>query len=250
MRKLNRANPPSKEYGPVVLWADDLDELIATLKVCESTLFVADDIQYDSVEEFVRERNGRTPRKVRVSGERPYIGIELYPLWAKLDVSALSVSKDELLSLGLFKKLDTILSRCERRPRWVYKQSVLLGLAILTMAASWLPLPNVLSYANAAATILILGWMMSFASHVHLRKYSVVRPHFIGDAPGFFQRNKDSIVVAVVSALIGSLFGAVATKAVDKVWPSVPSTTIQDSANTARPSPRDDKVAPKDNGKR
>lgn len=233
MKKLNRANPPSKKYGPVVLWADNLDELISTLKVCESTLFVADDIQYDSVEEFVRERKGRKPRKVRVSGERPYIGIDLDPLWAKLDVSALSVSKDELLSLGLFKKLDAILSRCERKPKFLFSRRVWFVAIVLNFIA--LAYNPSYEFAQIRANVyLVTGFVLLFpVLTVLLRGHSVVLPRFAGDVPSFFQRNKDSIVVAVVSALIGSLFGVVATKAVDKVWPNAPPPAVQ-----ANPKPR------------
>jgi hypothetical protein len=39
------------------------------------------------------------------------------------------------------------------------------------------------------------------------------------DKTTFFARNKDNIAVALGAAMIGAIFGAVATKAVDRVWP-------------------------------
>jgi len=230
MRKLNRNNPQCKKYGPAVLWADDLRDMIDALKGCENILFVADEVQYDSVDEFVSESRGRTARNVSISTEKPNINLDLDGMRTSLSVLSVSISKDELVSLGLFKKLDDLLSRCERRPRWLYKFYTGPLIVFGGIGASRIPgIPEWLSLTIYFATLPVVVWVV-FVTEIALRRHSFVRPFFRGDAPGFFRRNKDSIIVAVISALIGSIFGAVATKAVDKVWPT-PATPMSKSSS-------------------
>lgn len=237
MRKLNRSKPLSREYVPLVLWADDIEEVMSALKGCEEVMFVADDVQYDSVDEFVRESKGRRPTKVSISTERPYVTVELFPLWAKLDVSALSVSHDEILALGIFKKIDTILSRRERKPNFAYKPLLLVAIAFIVIAASHLALPEFVVYTFQAISFCIVGWMI-IGGYTALKRHAVVHPFFSSSAPSFVEKNRDAIV-ALTSALVGAIFGALAAKAVDRVWPNAPSPigqSLTDQTRSGAPS--------------
>ena len=78
----------SKEYGPLVIWANDLVELFSVLKDCKDLEFVVDDVKYDSIDEFIQENRGRKPSEVKIKVREPYLTIDLYPRWAKLYVSS------------------------------------------------------------------------------------------------------------------------------------------------------------------
>ncbi len=63
----NLDKPQSKSYQPLVLWVGDLIELFSYLKDCTDIEFVADDVKFESVDEFVKESKGRNPSVVRIN---------------------------------------------------------------------------------------------------------------------------------------------------------------------------------------
>jgi hypothetical protein len=65
------------------------------------------------------------------------------------------------------------------------------------------------------ASAIIIPMIISFS----LLRSSIIMPIYKIDKTTFFARNKDNIAVALGAAMIGAIFGAVATKAVDRVWP-------------------------------
>ncbi|MDQ2962254.1 MAG: hypothetical protein M3R31_03700 [Pseudomonadota bacterium] len=104
MEKLDK--PQFKDYRPLVIWAGDLVELLSDLKDCTNLEFVADDVKFESVEEFVKESNGRKPSAVKITAYNPYLTVDLYPRWAKVYVSS-----SQLLPSGLFLKRGLV-NRC------------------------------------------------------------------------------------------------------------------------------------------
>jgi hypothetical protein len=76
--------------------------------------------------------------------------------------------------------------------------------------------------------MLILAWIL-WAGYVHIVKYSDV---YIDDGdgkPGFYARNKDTIVVGTVTAVIGAIVGSVLTKALEpsRLIDKTPSSTTK-----------------------
>ncbi len=224
----------SKEYGPLVIWANDLFELFSELKDCKDLEFVVDDVRYDSIEEFIQESRGRKPAEVKIKVRDPYLTIDLYPRWAKLYVSS-----SQLVASGLFLKIDAILSRCERKPRFFFTWS-------WPVVSSWV-IPNLFylaplkpfTYLQVWAFALTFAWML-FVGYIHLRKFSTVHPARQEDRPSFIKRNTDGIVIAVISAILGAVGGAVATKVADRMWPNSPNIAVERDASPqrgSRPSP-------------
>ena len=224
----------SKEYGPLVIWANDLVELFSELKDCKDLEFVADDVKFDSIEEFIQECRGRKLSEVKIKVREPYLTSDLYPSWAKLYVSS-----SQLLASGLFLKVDSILSRCERKPRFFFSWA-------WPACSAWV-IPNLfyltplkpLAHLQVWAFVLTFAWMF-FVGYIHLWKFSTVYPVRQEDRPGFIKRNRDGIVIAVISALLGAVMGAAATKLADRIWPNSPNIAVERDASPqsgSRPSP-------------
>lgn len=53
MEKLDTSR--SKDYGPFVVWANDFFDLLSELKDCKDFKLIADDVKFDSIEEFIQE---------------------------------------------------------------------------------------------------------------------------------------------------------------------------------------------------
>lgn len=232
MEKLDTSR--SKEYGPLVIWANDLVELFSELKDCKYLKFVADDVKFDSIEEFILECSGRKPSEVKIEVREPYLTIDLYPRWARLYVSS-----RQLLASGLFLKVDSILSRCERKPRFFFSWAWLVGSAWVIPNLFYLTPFKPFAQLQVWAVVLIFAWML-FVAYIHLWKHSTVHPVRREDRPGFIKRNRDGIVVAVISALLGAVMGAAATRLADRIWPNSPNIAVERDASPqsgSRPSP-------------
>lgn len=234
MEKLDK--PLSKDYGPLVIWASDLEELFSELEKCKDINFVADDVKYESVEEFITVSKGRNPQIVKIKARDPYIDIELYHRWARLYVSS-----SELLASGLFLKIDSILSRCERKPRLIYRFALYYGISSIFPAISFLPPLKPYSNPILGALLLTLLWFI-YVLYIHMWHFSTIRPMHREERPGFFRRNADSIVIAIIAALLGAVVGVAATKMADKLWPSIASSAVVGNTSpaiqppTSRPS--------------
>lgn len=212
MEKLDK--PLTKDYSPLVMWASDLEDLYDVLRNCSNIELVVDDMKFESVDEFVKVRKGRNPSVVKITASDPYITIELFNRWARLYVSS-----SQLLASGLFLKIDLILSRCERKPKFFYQYAWALGSTWVLPNIFYLPPLKPFNYLYFWTVGLTFSWLV-FVAFIHLYRFSIIRPMHQEERPSFFQRNIDAIVIAVISALLGAVGGAATTKMADKVWPS------------------------------
>lgn len=227
---MEKLDPPlNKDYGPLIMWASDLADLLSDLKDCTDIEFVADNVKYESIEEFIKESKGRNPSKVMIKALNPYLKVELYEHSASLYVSS-----SQLLPSGLFYKIDSILNRCERKPKIFYRQSWTIGSSIVPVILFNVTRLKPYFYHFTWIYGLAFSWMIYVAFIVTMR-HSIVQPIHKEERPSFISRNIDSIIIAVIAALIGAVIGAVATKMVDKAWENYSSTAAEKAAPIAPP---------------
>lgn len=223
MEKLDKSQ--SKDYGPLVVWANDLFDLLSELKDSQDFELIADDVKFESIEEFIQESRGRNPSVVKIKVFNPYLTIDLYPRSARLYVSS-----SKLLALGLFLKIDKILSRCERKPRFCFSYAWVVGGAWVIPNLFYLSQLKPFDYLKIWVTIPTFAWMF-FVGFIQLWRYSSIHPLRQEDRPSFIKRNTDSIIVAVISALLGAVGGVAATKMADRIWPSTPDVNVMREAS-------------------
>jgi hypothetical protein len=227
MQKLDRSQ--HKNYGPVILWAEDLTALVSELETCEEVEIVADDVKYESIEELIRESKGRRPLVVKITALNPHVSIELNPHRAWLYVSS-----SNLQSSGLFFKVDSILSHCERKLKFFYEFVTVMVSATLLPNIFFLPFMQSFMFLHWWVFGATFAWLF-YAAYINFWKYSLVHLVRRGDRPSFVKRNFDTIVIAIISALLGAVIGAAATKVVDRIWPSGPNPPLHsDEAQAPR----------------
>jgi hypothetical protein len=186
----------SKDFRPLKLTGFELEEIFDTLAALGKVELIADDVQYDSVAEFVKELRGRVPKVVRLTSFSPYVTIDLHSKWAQVRVST-----TDLQTVGLFAKLSSILINCERRPSLLYSGWWIVMSMWVLQALTFVPPLKPYSY-------------------IQLWRYSLVLPLTASDPRTFWQRNSDNAIIALISALIGAAAGAAATRAADLWWPA------------------------------
>ena len=78
----------TKDFRPLVIMGSELSRVIETLAPCKDIRIVADDIEFESIEEFISESRGKAPRVMKISAREPYLTIDFYPSSARLYVSS------------------------------------------------------------------------------------------------------------------------------------------------------------------
>ena len=175
---------------------------------------IADNVKYESVEEFASELKGRRPRSLKVSASAPYIALELYPQFARFYVSS-----DKPAALGVFTKINSVLHKVENKPPWMYNtwfvSLIIITLSIVIVATSIvLPFfPEVFNTIKFTVCILFLLLLFSglnlYALYVRRKRYSVINSTFLHQKQGFLKANYDKIILSAISAVIGGfiIFG-------------------------------------------
>jgi len=191
------------------------------LKECKEIEFVVDNTKFDSVEEFVAEVRGQSPREISIKARDPYLNIDLDKFSARLYVSS-----SQLIASGIFFQLDAILSRCERKPKFVYSYKWTVGSLWILPNIFYLPPLKPFAYLQIWVSVLILTWVL-YAMYVALLKHVTTYPVYREYKQSFLKRNFDSVAIAVISAFIGAVGGVAATKFADHFWPNSPVVTIE-----------------------
>lgn len=195
MKKLDTSH--TKNYGPLRLFEADLEDIFTELNACKESELVADDTQYDSVKEFFSINQIKIPRFVRVSGKEPYVTIELSP-----SVARLYVGSSDVTAMGVFARLDKLLTRYERKPRFIYKTHWMLASMLSVFIINKSSISNSFIYLVPLHIAINTAWVI-WAEYIKITSYSKVIPN--KNSENFWQRNRDGLFIAAISALFSSI---------------------------------------------
>lgn len=210
MKKLDRSQ--TRTFGPIRVLPNDLVIISDILKDRESYRLLADHHEFDSVDEFTSYYKGKRAKRITIESRSPYVTVELTPLEARVNVST-----SDIEGSGLLTQISSVLSKCELRPKFLYQFWALLLLSFISNVAFLAPsnsLPSSVFFLLLALFVVWIGWV----TYVHTYRHSIIET-IEGDEPAFFRRKKDDIAVALISALLGAIIGAAATRATDQLWP-------------------------------
>jgi len=124
---------------------------------------------------------------------------------------------DDAKTFGLFNKIVEIISKRERKLLywWLELVPFVVGLlSISTVIGFDLLVHKNKKYATfawLAIAIVFLAFIeLPVGNYIERRKFSIIEFVYKKEKPNFFKRNKDSIIIAIISAIFGSLFTLIA----------------------------------------
>jgi len=210
MKRTKREKSLSREYYPVVVWLEDLEELCDAFKEEGGEVEIStDDCQFDSIKEAADYFGQRPQYDFKLSSSKPYAAVE-FGLRTRVYVAA---GPD---SARLYRDLDEILTRSQRWPSFLYSYRIVVPMILST----WIIVPIIegshkwVSAAGLAWPQILLMPLYVWAIWVwFIRSYrsSVIKFRRRSDVPTFVERNRDEliskIVVSVISAIIGGAVG-------------------------------------------
>jgi|GEM_PF-5630443 len=194
-----------KEYPILRIFKQDLKE-IADLFGKNSEI-IADEYKLNNISE-IDNINKKEITNIKFTMHEEAKNIYMYLELSERKATIFSRDDDDLYVLGIISKIDSILSKR------INKKLDLL-------ASNWIVLPSILVYIIARYSIefmeikiqTIIFSLFSFILYIALaiwgykvktKKYSLIYL-FDSPAPGFIERNKDNIILSIISAILGGI---------------------------------------------
>jgi hypothetical protein len=210
MKKRNQSY--SEKLKPVVLYFDDLERIIEILnEISDDVKISTKEYQFENIEE-VKKIEGETINSLSFDTHRPGLSLTLEPGGIFLHV----FSETPALR-GIFEILKQLLHNRRRKFAWLYNDLSMVFGGVLIGGSTWFLFPGIskknpyLISAGCACIILgVIYWWWSW--QVYFRRYSTIFLKRRAELPSFWKDKRDQIILAIISAVIGSLITVVATK--------------------------------------
>ena len=187
---------------PVKLYLDDLTEIVEILKgACEEVCIQIEDVQLDDLDEISSLRK-EVIFDISVRGYEPYVSVEMKP-----HTIHLYIQEDTPESRGLLEKVKTVLLRCRRFTLFLDNAPYIFGTLLGFSIGIFVILkerPMVFGILNLALFMAVV-LSFKFVFNEKLKHYTTVVLKYKIETPGFFKRNKDRILLALISASIGAI---------------------------------------------
>ncbi|PKO36653.1 MAG: hypothetical protein CVU33_17345 [Betaproteobacteria bacterium HGW-Betaproteobacteria-6] len=191
-----------KHIPPVCLYQEDLSAISAALAQDDGKLAIeTDEFEYDSLDELLSNL-GDSLNGLSLKRKAPYISVDFDSrggVW-------LYASNDDLVSRGIFAEIQELLVSKRRQSYFMLRRFV--------DASSWVGAAGIGAFLVAGhwreAMLSSLLPLLSIA-FIFVKPRSIVNRTSRAQRKNFWQRNSDQIVVALISAVAGSILTLAAT---------------------------------------
>jgi hypothetical protein len=217
VEKIRKQRRYRRSYGPVVLWLDDLTEIVAVLMERSKKIQIStEDYRFETVDELKKHVGSQTQFALEIDCHEPYVSIDFDRDSATLYVSA----GDQ--AAHLFNEIDGIIARRQRRFPLLYSwRPLMLASAVIIVADYFLFFgpPEVEPYVRFIPPFLAICFIGPM--FIRWKRVSVIKLQRPSDAPSFWERNKDKMLMLIIGALITLAVAAVK----ERFYPSAPAIT-------------------------
>lgn len=201
---MERLQKSHREFlPPVCLCLEDIEAIIREIRgVAKEVRMETDEFALKDGTEL-ENLGSSSIHELNLRSDQPDISLSLSP-----GSVCLAIGRDDAASRGVFEKIKTILRRCRRRILfWSDKVVNLSGFVggIILAGIIWALYNNKWFAAVLASALAIYILWMYWTLRELSRHYSTIFIARRSAQLGFLQRNRDTILVAIISALVGGL---------------------------------------------
>jgi len=214
-----------KTYAPLVLWLDDLERIVARLSAPGSpTKIQTDEHRFESLDELANHFGVLRPGNLTLSRRQPYAEVEFGPRESRIFVSG--GTDDAPAATALFHDIDQILTQRQRRFPFLYSYWTIWAVAGVSFASGqFADLSKPPWYViSTALSAVMLAWVC-WVAYVRLTRSAVIRLERKTAARSFFQRNRDTLLIGLIGAIIGAFLAVVFPRVAEHLWPKSPTPT-------------------------
>ncbi len=192
---------------PVLLYRDDIEQIVEVMReVSPDAELSTDQHKFNDIKEWAELKRDYFTN-MRLKTTNPYVSLELSErsVWLYID-------KDTAQSRGAFEKIKRLLTKLKRPSEKLmnyWMPPIIVNLCIYFLLAASLSKKlslNIWTITIVDVILLLAGWWWTrWVFQSRTRKYSIIIPKYRIDAPNFWQRNSDKIVLAIICTVLGSL---------------------------------------------
>ena len=202
MKKI--AKPISKKYFPLKLYYENLTEIESVLKEEKVEYKIAtNEFEYDTVDELYEKEKGNILFDIEIKTYSPYISIELNKQWTRCYIAS-----SDTHNIGIFHKINNILTKTQLGFPWLYSYyTVWISIVILWTF-------NFLYDGDKIVSVifnLFLFYYVSKVTYIRMFRSSIIIMEKLTEQTSFLKRNKDNLIIVIISALVGAIFGIIGT---------------------------------------
>ncbi|QPF82499.1 hypothetical protein IC762_22390 [Bradyrhizobium genosp. L] len=199
------------KYIPIVLYWDDVSDIFELLQANTKNVELETTTYKFGTLAAAKEHFGEAPQfDVKLTSTSPYCSIEPGRLYVGSGPT----------SAVLFLGIDRILKDSQRRPRWLYNAWIVVPLLTIMGFAGFAPFDETLKVVVLAVQLTLL-LAYACATYISIRRCIVVHPQRRADVRGFFQRNKDQLLMYAITGVIGALVGFGISQIKDRYFPAI-----------------------------
>lgn len=200
------SNQHFEDFPATTLYIEDVAELIDTFALACKQVEVSSG-QFKIVDPAeLQLLAGKFPTgrfaELKIQGNDPYVSLELRPYGARA-----YISEDSLEQRGIVSKAREVI---HRRKKLQPELPANIVIVLLLSVGIWQLYEK--SFAIAVPVLLSVFAAFSYSVRLRMRNTVVVYSKSHADVKSFFQRKKDDILLAVISAAFGAAASYAATK--------------------------------------
>jgi len=188
----------SKKLKPIVVYLDDLAEIYECVaSEIEKFTFKIDDWEIEGPEEILNWDKGAI-KSVRVQSYSPWFELNLQGYTTEI-----KISEESNVANGLSNRVEGILKKHKRRIAGALANLYLPLALIAVQAALGFILKERLLLLFLLATILLTLASFWLCFHLRFNAYSKIIASNSKQRKSFIEKNSDSIVLVIISAVLG-----------------------------------------------
>jgi hypothetical protein len=191
-----------EHLGQVLLYREDIEHIVGLLKEVSANVELSNrEHKFKDVEEWASLKREYFTN-MTLAGHNPYVSLDM-----KENSVWLYIAEDTAQSRGAFEKIGQLLKNRKRPGHWLlYPWMAPIVLNVCCFAFYVGVWHKYWTFACISATLVLgcNGWLwLMWRSRMH--RYCVIIPKYRVDAPNFWRRNEDRIIIAIISVAVGSL---------------------------------------------
>jgi len=205
-----------KDYPPLKLYLEDLEEIAYILGETSKAEFKTRDYKFTNLEELAAKYRGQRLKDLEIKIREPYVHIALGKHF-----NYCYVHENSLTGAGIFYRIDQVLIGRSRSlisgfflsfdtlPYFGFCLALMIGAAALILKRkenlNW---PLFMSIISGASGLMVCSiWGMHVLSSLN----SVILVKRKHEEQSFVTRNRDQLIIALFSAIVGAAVGALLT---------------------------------------
>ena len=181
MEKVRKEKSFTRSYRPLVIWLEDLGEIVSILKgTAKDVQISTEDYRFTTIEQVKEHYGSQTQFAMEITSFAPYVRLNFSRMWVRLDISS------GLQSAQLFHDIDSILARRQRG--FHYSGWIILPILIGGAVANFFP-----EQATPIVGVqLVLAVWYLWVSFIRLRQNAVINLQRRSEARPFLNATRIS----------------------------------------------------------